>query len=169
MNCQTRARAPGARDAWRKFTEIYGNPRARAARVSYFDFLPPRGTVQQQRSSTKFSISLHTTAVVSYFDYCKQTASGTAVTPPHPPRRLARRQARVFGSPLRLPPRSSLLTLRRPTECGHRPKPTPAQVRRTQGAPRPTVRLGSRQLAAGFISSSVLFHHAAPHAILKLT
>ena len=107
-------------------------------------------------------VSLHTTAVVSYFDYCKQTASGTAVTPPHPPRRLARRQARVFGSPLRLPPRSSLLTLRRPTECGHRPKPTPAQVRRTQGAPRPTVRLGSRQLAAGFISSSVLFHRMQP-------
>jgi hypothetical protein len=65
-----------------------------------------------------------------------------------------------------------VLRLRRPTECGidrspHAPAHNSAD--RTQGAPRPTVRLGSRQLAAGFIYSSVLFHHAAPHAILKLT
>jgi hypothetical protein len=33
VNCQTRARAPPGRHAWRKFTEIYGNPRAVAART----------------------------------------------------------------------------------------------------------------------------------------
>ena len=45
VNCQTRARAPRARDAWRKFTEIYGNPRAAAARALCIDFLPVIGTV----------------------------------------------------------------------------------------------------------------------------
>jgi hypothetical protein len=38
-------RARRARDAWRKFTEIYGNPRARAARALCIDFLPLIGTV----------------------------------------------------------------------------------------------------------------------------
>jgi hypothetical protein len=34
-----------ARDAWRKFTEIYGNPRGCPARATYSDFLPVIGTV----------------------------------------------------------------------------------------------------------------------------
>jgi hypothetical protein len=34
-----------ARDAWRKFTEIYGNPRGCPARVPYSYFLPVIGTV----------------------------------------------------------------------------------------------------------------------------
>ena len=46
VNCQTRARAPRARDAWRKFMEIYGNPRGGPARVSCIDFLPVIGTVR---------------------------------------------------------------------------------------------------------------------------
>jgi hypothetical protein len=33
VNCQTRAGAPRARDAWRKFTEIYGIPRTGTARA----------------------------------------------------------------------------------------------------------------------------------------
>jgi hypothetical protein len=33
VNCQTPVRAPQAGDAWRKFTEIYGIPRARGARA----------------------------------------------------------------------------------------------------------------------------------------
>ena len=40
------ARAPRARDAWRKFTEIYGNPRGRAAREPCGDFLLIIGTVR---------------------------------------------------------------------------------------------------------------------------
>jgi len=39
------ARAPRARDAWRKFTEIYGNPRGRAARAPCIDFLAAKYTV----------------------------------------------------------------------------------------------------------------------------
>ena len=35
-----------ARAAWRKFTEIYGIPRAHLARVLCSDFLPFRGTVE---------------------------------------------------------------------------------------------------------------------------
>ena len=38
-------RARCACDAWRKFTEIYGNPRAGAARALCIDFLPVIGTV----------------------------------------------------------------------------------------------------------------------------
>jgi hypothetical protein len=38
-------RAPPARDAWRKFTEIYGNPRANAAHTLCIYFLPIIGTV----------------------------------------------------------------------------------------------------------------------------
>ena len=45
-NCQTRARAPPARDAWRKFTEIYGIPRAAAARALCIDFLAAKYTIQ---------------------------------------------------------------------------------------------------------------------------
>jgi len=40
-----RAGAPRARDAWRKFTEIYGNPRGRAARAPCVDFLAANCTV----------------------------------------------------------------------------------------------------------------------------
>ena len=35
-----------ARYAWRKFTEIYGNPRVHAARALCIDFLPVIGTVE---------------------------------------------------------------------------------------------------------------------------
>jgi hypothetical protein len=38
--CQTRAGAPRTRDAWRKFTEIYGNPRGAAARARHELILP---------------------------------------------------------------------------------------------------------------------------------
>ena len=40
-----RARAPRARDAWRKFKEIYGNPRGRPARAPCIDFLAAKYTV----------------------------------------------------------------------------------------------------------------------------
>ena len=40
-----RARAPRARDAWRKFKEIYGNPRCRAVRAPCIDFLVAKCTV----------------------------------------------------------------------------------------------------------------------------
>ena len=40
-----RARAPRARDAWRKFKEIYGNPRGRAVRAPCIDFLAAKYTV----------------------------------------------------------------------------------------------------------------------------
>ena len=40
-----RVRAPRARDAWRKFTEIYRNPRDGAARAPCIDFLLVIGTV----------------------------------------------------------------------------------------------------------------------------
>jgi hypothetical protein len=43
VNCKTRAGAPRARDAWRKFTEIYGIPRA--ARELCSDLLLVIGTV----------------------------------------------------------------------------------------------------------------------------
>jgi hypothetical protein len=45
VNFQTHARAPRARDAWGKITEIYGNPRAGAARAPCIDFLLVIGTV----------------------------------------------------------------------------------------------------------------------------
>jgi hypothetical protein len=45
VNCQTRAGAPRARDAWRKFTEIYGNPRGDAARELCIDFAAAKNTV----------------------------------------------------------------------------------------------------------------------------
>jgi hypothetical protein len=38
--------APPARDAWRKFTENYGNPRTGAARALCVDFLAAKNTVQ---------------------------------------------------------------------------------------------------------------------------
>ncbi len=38
--------AQGARDEWRKFTEIHGNPRGGAAREPCGDFLPVIGTVE---------------------------------------------------------------------------------------------------------------------------
>ena len=41
-----RARAPRACDAWRKFTEIYGNPRTRVTRALYIDFDVAKNTVQ---------------------------------------------------------------------------------------------------------------------------
>ena len=40
-----RAHAPRARDAWRKFKEIYGNPRCRAVRAPCIDFLVAKCTV----------------------------------------------------------------------------------------------------------------------------
>jgi hypothetical protein len=46
VNGQIRAGAPRARDAWRKFTEIYGNPRGGAARAPCIDFLAAKGEVQ---------------------------------------------------------------------------------------------------------------------------
>jgi hypothetical protein len=73
VNCQTHARLPRARDAWRKFTEIYGNPRAcvaRASRALCIAFLVAKNTVscfhtatahQHQTNTirhTKFSTSL---------------------------------------------------------------------------------------------------------------
>jgi hypothetical protein len=42
-------RAPRARDASRKFTEIYGNPRASAKRAPCIDFLSVIGTVPHLR------------------------------------------------------------------------------------------------------------------------
>ena len=45
VNCQTPTRAPRARDAWRKFTKIYGNPRASDARALCIDFAVARNTV----------------------------------------------------------------------------------------------------------------------------
>jgi hypothetical protein len=39
------ARVPRARDAWRKFTEIYGNSRGIAARTPCIDFLAAKCTV----------------------------------------------------------------------------------------------------------------------------
>ena len=52
-NCQTRARALRARNAWRKFTEIYGNPHARAMRAPCSYFVPPRGTVVGLKGQTR--------------------------------------------------------------------------------------------------------------------
>jgi hypothetical protein len=43
---------PRAGEAWRKFMEIYGNLRTRAARALCIDFLAAKNTVL----STKFSI-----------------------------------------------------------------------------------------------------------------
>ena len=40
-----RACTPRARDAWRKFKEIYGNPRCRAVRAPCIDFLVAKCTV----------------------------------------------------------------------------------------------------------------------------
>jgi hypothetical protein len=40
-----RTRAPRARDAWRKFQEIYGNPRGRAVRAPCIDFLAAKYTI----------------------------------------------------------------------------------------------------------------------------
>ena len=45
MNCQTCACAPRARHAWRKFTEIYGNPRTCATRMLCIYCAPPIDTV----------------------------------------------------------------------------------------------------------------------------
>ena len=53
--CQTRARAPRVRDAWRKFTEIYRNPRAGATRTLCVNFFVTKYTVLV---ATKFSIQL---------------------------------------------------------------------------------------------------------------
>jgi hypothetical protein len=47
-------RALRARDAWRKFTEIYGNPRACAARAACVDFAATKYTVSTRYSSTKY-------------------------------------------------------------------------------------------------------------------
>ena len=49
VNCQTRARAPRGRHAWRKFTEIYGNPRATATRARCVDFAVAKNTVPRAR------------------------------------------------------------------------------------------------------------------------
>jgi hypothetical protein len=57
VNCQTRAGAPRARDAWRKFTEIYGNPRGGAARELCGDFLPVIGTVCTVRRMNRATIA----------------------------------------------------------------------------------------------------------------
>jgi hypothetical protein len=45
VNCQNHARAPRGRDACRKSTEIYGNPRAYAARTLWIYFLVSKNTV----------------------------------------------------------------------------------------------------------------------------
>jgi hypothetical protein len=56
VNCQTRAGALRARDAWRKFTEIHGNPRGSAARELCGDFLPVIGTVPISSRCTKVPV-----------------------------------------------------------------------------------------------------------------
>jgi hypothetical protein len=48
VNCQTQARAQRERDAWRKFMEIYGNPRAKAACALCIDFAADKNTVMLQ-------------------------------------------------------------------------------------------------------------------------
>ncbi len=50
-----RARAPRARDAWRKFTEIYGNPRGVAAREPCIDFAAAKNTVDLQLYDSKIT------------------------------------------------------------------------------------------------------------------
>ena len=56
VNCQTRVGAPRVRDAWRKFTEIYGIPRASAARALCSYLAPFKGTVHinTSRSSSRW-------------------------------------------------------------------------------------------------------------------
>ena len=53
VNCQTRARAPRARHAGRKFTKIYGNPRVDAARAPCIDFTAAKNTVHESRNAAK--------------------------------------------------------------------------------------------------------------------
>ena len=52
VNCQTRARAPRARHAGRKFTKIYGNPRTRASRAPCTDFFVTKNTVPVRHGNT---------------------------------------------------------------------------------------------------------------------
>ena len=56
------ARAPRAPHAGRKFTKIYGNPRARAVRAPYIDFAATKNTVQINLGSCED----HTTAVCTH-------------------------------------------------------------------------------------------------------
>jgi hypothetical protein len=59
VNCQTRAPgAPRARDAWRKFTEIYGIPRGGAAREPCIDFAAAKNTVQIMHNNTDNILSI---------------------------------------------------------------------------------------------------------------